>query len=228
MISLKLFIVLALGALVICVPIAIQMKWYRLAIWKSIMVSIAIIIAGFFGAEMLFFIENGYFGGKSFFGAIFLSPVVFLFVSKLLHIPYALSLDFCATGGCLILAILKIQCLADGCCEGIILYLNEQHMYVRFPSQMIEFIVATILFAILFVLSYYKKYRERIFPLTLVLYGSTRFVLNFFRDDWERAQEMNLPMPIGNIWSIVAIVIGAIWLIVVYRKRKKSQLFVQK
>lgn len=202
-----------------CALTSIQMKWYGVQQWKSIVVALTIIVTGLVGAKAWFFLENGYWEGRSFYGAVYLAPITFLIVAKLVQIPYLYSLDFCATAGCLILAVLKVQCIVEGCCAGIILYLNKENMYIRFPSQIAEFFCALILTAILMYLSLKKKYRGRIYPITLILYGSTRFVLNLFRDDWTRTQAMNLVMPLGNIWSLVAVVVGVVWLLQVkYRK----------
>lgn len=214
-----LLIALIVGTVLMCILIALQMKWYSVQCWKSIAVSVAIIFTGLIGAEFWFYLENGYWEGRSFYGAVFFCPITFFFVAKLLRIEYLQTLDFGATAGCLVLAVLKIQCIMEGCCQGIILYVNEAHMYVRFPSQIVEFVCALILTAVLLVLSYNIKYRGRIYPITLILYGSTRFILNLFRDDWGRAEQMNLPLPIGNFWSLAAVIIGVTWLIIEKKAR---------
>ena len=227
-ITFTLAIFLTIGAILMCIPIAIQMKWYRMALWKITVVSVSIVITGFLGSELLFFLENGSWGGKSFFGAIFLSPLTFLFVSKFIRIPYLESLDLCATAGCLILALLKVQCMIEGCCQGIILFMDSDYVYVRFPSQVVEFVVALLLVVVLLILSRNQKNRGRIYPITLVLYGGARFVLNFLRDDWDRAHNMNLPIPIGNIWSIIAITIGIVWLIIAKKRKNLSNVILSK
>ncbi len=210
--SVGLLIALIICALFICVPSALQLKWYGYKWWKSSIVSVAIIITGLIGAELWYFLENGEWGGKSFFGAVYFAPLTFVFVSKIIKVPYVHALDFCATAGCLALAVLKVQCLIDGCCGGMILYLNKDNMYVRFPSQIVEFVSAFLLTVFLLYLSYNKNYRGRIYPITLVLYGIIRFILNFFRDDWERTKSFNLPLPLGNIWALAAVIVGVIWL----------------
>ena len=222
MYRLELIIALLIGAVFMCALLSIQMKWYKIARWKSVIVSLAIVVTGLIGAKILFFIENGYWKGRSFYGAIFFSPIVFYIIAKIIQISYLYALDFCATAGCLIFGILKIQCLIDGCCEGVILYIDKDYRYVRFPSQLVEFLSAFLLVGILMVLSYRPRFRGRIYPITLIMYGTVRFVLNLFRNDWERTQKLNLPLPWGNIWSLVAIIVGIIWLIVVKKKSKSK------
>lgn len=196
------------------------MKWYGIAVWKSMFVSIAIIITGLITCELWFFLENGEWGGRSFFGAVFLAPITFMPLAKCLKIPYKYSLDFCATSGCLMLTILKVECLIDGCCKGIVLYRTAVGEVIRFPSQFIEVFTAFMLTALLISTSRKTKYRGKIYPITLVLYGVLRFVLNLLRDDWYRMKNMGLLLPLGNIWSLLAIGIGMIWLIVASEKKK--------
>ena len=220
--SVGLLIALIICAMFICIPSALQLRWYGFKWWKCVIVSVAIIVTGLIGAELWYFLENGDWGGKSFFGAVYFAPLTFIAVAKILKMPYVYSLDLCATSGCLALAVLKVQCLIDGCCAGVILGQIEDNIYVRFPSQIVEFVTALILTVLLLYLSYNPKYRGKIYPITLVLYGTLRFVLNLFRDDWDRTQSFNLPLPLGNIWALIAVIVGAVWLIALKRKRKSN------
>ena len=223
MISFKLLCALGVAALLMCCLIAIQMKWYREKAWKSIVVSLSIIITGLIGSRLWFLMENAEWGGLSFFGAVYFAPITFLLVARILRMPYVYSLDYCAVAGCLALGILKVECLISGCCRGIALYQKENGDAVRFPSQIIEFVVALILVVVLLFLSRKEKNRGKIYPLTLVLYGLTRFVLNLFRDDWDRTKELGLLIPLGNIWALVAIVAGVLWLWHPWRKIDRTK-----
>lgn len=213
-------IILIAGMVIICIPISVQMKWYGVTAWKSLVISLTMIITGLYSCRFWFFLENGYWMGRSFFGAIFFAPITMLIVSKLMKMEYNYALDFCAPAGCLIFAILKIECMIDGCCQGITLYINENREYVLFPSAAVEFVTALLLAVIICVVSKNVEYRGKIYPITMVSYGVLRFILNLLRDDWDRTRRMNLPLPLGNIWSLVAIAIGGIWIIVLHRKRK--------
>ena len=202
-----------------CVLISVQMQWYGECRWKSVFVSIAVVITGLLSCKLWFFLENGYWGARSFYGAIFFAPLTFLIVAKGLKIPYQYSLDYCATAGCLVLAILKVDCMLGGCCRGITLYIKPNGDSVRFPSQAVEFVLALMLS--FFLLRQSKKNQGKIYPMALVLYGVQRFVLNLLRDDWGRTKELGLLLPLGCIWSSLAVVIGAIWL---YLRKKKDNL----
>lgn len=203
----ELMVTLFIGAVLMCVLLSYQMKWYGLAIWKSIVISIALVITGLIGSRIWYYVENGTFRGRSFYGAIFLAPVVFFSVSKIIKIQYGHSLDFCATAGCLALSLVKIQCLRDGCCDGMVLYLDANYNYVKFPSQIVEMIAFLVIGTILFLVSSKEKNRGKIFPLFLCLYGASRFVLNFFRDGIE---PYALGLSAGSFWSLISFVAGCL------------------
>lgn len=214
---------LLIGFILMCVLTSIQMKWYGEKIWKSFFTSIAIVVTGLVSCKVWFFLENGYWGARSFYGAIFFAPLTFFLVAKILKVPYLHSLDYCATAGCLILAVLKIDCMIGGCCKGIVLSVRENGDAVRFPSQAIEFALALALAVFLLIQSKRIERRGKIYPLALVLYGLQRFVLNLLRDDWGRTKDLHLLMPLGCIWSCVAVAAGVIWLAVVKKKAKAAQ-----
>ena len=210
--------ILLIGFILMCTLISVQMRWYGENTWKSFFVSLAVVITGLTSCKVWFFLENGYWGARSFYGAIFFAPVTFVLVSALLKIPYLHSLDYCATAGCLILAVLKVDCMIGGCCKGITLYVKQNGDSVRFPSQAVEFVLALGLSAFLLIQSKKTKNQGKIYPFALVLYGAQRFVLNLLRDDWERTRELNLLIPLGCIWSCVAIIAGMMWLHMLQRK----------
>lgn len=218
----ELMLMLALGCLLMCAMIALQMKWYCVSKWKSLFVSAALVITGLWGSRLWYYIENFRFEGRSFYGAVFFAPLVFFPVSKVLKIPYLHALDFCAPAGSLTLALVKIQCLKDKCCQGMVLYINENKEYVRFPSQIVEMIDFFLICIVLFLLSSRKKMRGKIFPCFLILYGASRFVLDFFRSI-EEPYAMGLSA--GSFWSLIAFCAGVVWLtlsfVVVSKKSDK-------
>lgn len=209
MISVDLMIVLAIGMVIMFIPIAIQSKWRNIAIWKSAVVSLILTITGTVGIHIWFFVENFRFGGRSFYGAVFLVPIVCVLCSKLLRISYGTLTDISAPAGCAMLALMKIKCLVDDCCNGIPLYADADGIVVYFPSQIVELATAIVLMTVLLIISFRKN--QPVYAWFLILYGATRFVLNFFR----LAKTPYIWMlSAGHFWSLVAVVIGIIWLIV--------------
>ncbi len=216
----RLLCVLVCGIVVMCGIITLQMKWYRVALWKCIVIAVTLTLVGVTGSYVWYFIENLSWGGRSFYGAIFFAPPLFIGIAKIFHIPYLYSLDFCAPAGCVTLALVKIDCLFSGCCVGKILYLNDQYVYVRFPSRLAETLNFLIIAVVLLLLSKKQQFRGYIFQVFLILYGITRFALNFMRED---QSVYVLGMAAGTFWSVCAFIVGIIWLILLKQKEKKQK-----
>ena len=191
------------------VPILILMRQYKTSLWKSIPTAVILTVTGTLATYIWFLLENLQFGGRSFYGAVFLVPIAFIYIAKLLRIPHGELMDFCAPAECVMLAIMKYQCLKDGCCGGRTLYTAVDGTAVIFPSQIAETTNAAIIMVILMVLARNEHNRGKIFPWYMLIYGVTRFVLNFFRAEND---SFAFGLPAGNFWSIVAIAVGIVWL----------------
>ncbi|MBQ5327639.1 MAG: prolipoprotein diacylglyceryl transferase [Oscillospiraceae bacterium] len=222
--DIKTITMLSIGTGAMLVLIAILMKCYKVVVWKSVPVSLLLTVAGTIGTYIWYFVETSYFSGRSYYGAVFLVPLMFVFVAKLMRIPYDDLMDFCAPAECIMLAIMKYQCLTEGCCAGKVLYILENGDPKIFPSQMVELINAFSIMAVLMLMCFSKKYRGKIYPWYMVIYGSTRFVLNYFRE----TEPLLIGLPAGNLWSLVAIVIGIMWIkdyqIKIIKKEKNERL----
>ena len=210
--SLKLIIVLAIGTALMWIPILILSSWYGIKKWKTVIIAILLTIAGTIGTYIWYFIENlGV--GRSFYGAVFLVPIFFMLVAKLVRVPYGELMDLCAPAECVMLAIMKVQCLVDGCCGGMVLFTRADGVPVYFPSQMVEMGNAVFVFLILMILAHRKQNRRMIYPWYMIIYGASRFVLNFFR---AYATPFLLGLSAGSFWSVCAVIIGCA---VLFRRR---------
>ena len=125
-----------------------------------------------------------------------------------------------APGICMMLAVMKVQCFMSGCCAGRELFVNAEGVAVRFPSQLAELANGLILMAVLLIMAFRKKERGTLYPWFMVLYGITRFILNFFRVEY--AEHVGFLPPYGTIWSVVSVIIGGIWLYLLSKKRAKQ------
>lgn len=212
-----LLLYLSIGTAAMLVPIMIQGAWYQVKSWKRVLITVLLTIAGTLGTFLLYFVENGKFGGTSFFGAIFLVPLLFIPVASVLKVPYGRLMDLCAPAECAMLVVMKIQCLLTGCCGGRLVHFNGVEFV--FPSQIAELINALILCVLLLLMARKIKNPGKVFPCYMILYGVTRFVLNLFRNVKNMAI---LPIPAGNFWAIVSIAVGLIWLLVLSVKANKQ------
>lgn len=212
-------LILAIGTVAMMIPMLILMKRYNLILWKSVPVAVILTITGTISTYIWFWIENLWFGGRSFYGAVFLVPLAFIYVAKWLKLPYLELMDLCAPAECVMLALMKFSCLKDGCCGGRVLCTTAEGIEVVFPSQIVELCNAFLVFLVLMILAWNWKNRGKIFPWYMIIYGATRFVLNWFRAETE-AYAFGLPA--GNLWSLVAIVTGIMWLRYINKKDQAS------
>ena len=217
--NIKTIIVLLIGTCGMMVPMFFQAKKYSIKEWKIVPVAFVLTVIGTLGTYVWFLLENLEFGGRSFYGAVFIVPIVFLLFARIVHIPYGQLMDLCAPAECVMLSFMKIKCMIDGCCVGRILFISETGSVVRFPSQLSELIVAYVLAWGLLMMSYRRGSRGKIYAWYLILYGASRFILNFFRDEW--AIYDGGIIPFGTIWSVCAVIIGVLW-IIIYNKRQAS------
>lgn len=207
----------SIGTILMGIPLLLMMRHDGISAIKGVMATILLTIAGVSGIYLMFWIENGYFGGLSFFGAVFMVPIFFVPISYVLRIPYGRLTDICTVGGCVMLALMKVHCYRSGCCNGRMLG------SFRFPSHWVELVTSLLIGVVLIVLFYQSPQRRgTLYGWYLLLYGSTRFALNFLRQEWESPQRI----PMGTIWSVVAVICGILW--IRFGIRKKSMRAQQK
>lgn len=196
------------------IPILILSKAYRQKLWKSFPIAFILTITGTISTLIWFFIENFHMGGWSFYGAVFIVPIVFVLIAKLFRIPYGDLMDICAPAECMMLVIMKFQCMMDGCCRGRVMYTTADGVAVAFPSQAVELVNALLVFAVLMILAMRKNNRGTIYLWYLIIYGCTRFVLNFFRS----TTPVIFGLSYGTIWSICSVAVGAALLVLIKKK----------
>ena len=208
-------LVICTGSFAMLVLMLLRRKAFpTVALWKIPVLSILLTITGVLGTMIMFFIETGKFGGTSFFGAVLFVPVLML-PAMLLRIPFHTIMDLCAPAICIMLAIMKIDCLMSGCCIGK--YLPS--LGFQFPSQIVEMIVALIILCILLWLERKGTETNKLYPYFMILYGTTRFVLNWFRYGLVPFVWI---LPNGNFWSVIAVLVGVVWLILLSKGSAKK------
>ena len=204
--SFNVFMVIGMFLMFFCICAA-NMLSYRFPIWKIAVSAVLLTIIGLIGARSMAWLEVGVWNGRSFYGAVFLVPVMMLPVSKVLKVRYGFLMDICAPAGCIMNALLKIKCKIDDCCYGRIFFTENSGF--RFPSQIVECIAAIILMLILIFMVYRRKQEGLIYPWFMILYGIVRFILNLFRETTPWIG----PLPSGNFWSLISIAVGVIAII---------------
>ena len=83
---------------------------YKIKRKKAILLSFVLTLSGVIGAYLLYFIENGTFGGISFYGSVLLIPILLFPVSFIFKVEYKKLLDFSVPQICIMLASMKTLC----------------------------------------------------------------------------------------------------------------------
>lgn len=198
--------IIGLGGVAMCVSMLLQKRQYpQVAVWKMILLTLWILITGVSGTMVLAYIETGEFGGTSFYGAVFLVPILIL-PAMLMKITYKDILNLCAPAECAMMVVMRFDCLDKGCCFGR--YLPQ--LKFQFPSQIAEMVVGVAIMITL-IRMHKKDEQARLYPWYMILYGVCRFILQGFRyggtDPWV------LGMSQGHFWSLISVVIGTAWLL---------------
>lgn len=199
----------------------LRRKRYHVSVWKTLIITALVGGLGILSTQLLYFIENEEWGGMSFFGAVFFLPLIFVFISRLLRIPFNNLTDFIAPPGLLMFSVMKVNCYVSGCCGGRVLSIGANSIAVTFPSQLVEAGVTVLLISVLLFLEYKGKTKNRLYPISMLSYGVLRFVLNWFRLP---GATFVLGMQKGTFWSVIAIVIGILWLMILRNKELDEQL----
>lgn len=189
-------------------------KQLQLEMWKIIVFSLVIVPIGFFCGKLMRLVEAGTWVGVSFYGAVLFAPVFMVLVGILLRIKPLDMLDLCAPAGCIALVFMKIQCKITGCCIGMILSYDVNGRPFRFPSQIVEMICGAVLFLVIMLMIRSGKHRGSIYAWFLLLYGTSRFILNLFRE----TEPFVLGISAGCFWSIVSVLIGAVFLFLKHKR----------
>lgn len=181
---------------------------YRMSLWKLVIAMVVLTVSGVAGTKIMFWIESGNWGGTSFYGAVFFAAPVMVLTGMLLQVSPRELLDICAPAECVMLVIMKIRCIFEGCCLGREIWIEKIAAYIRFPSRSVEMLNAMILMGLLVYLIHNGKQRGKIYLWYLILYGGTRFVLNCFRD----TEPFIWNISYGHFWSIISMIVGIVLL----------------
>lgn len=208
--SMQTFAFIASGTALMFAIMLLIRTHYNEPVFRCIILSILLTISGVASVKLLFFIENGDFSGLSFFGAVLFVPVFLFAFSKLIRIGYSDYLDISAPCISAMLAVMKINCILYDCCRGRVVRINEKGIEVRFPSQTVELVAAAVIAIVLVYVIKKDRNRHMVYPIFMIMYSASRFVLNLFRE----ADPFFLGLPVGNMWAAAAALTGIIWLII--------------
>ncbi len=202
--------IMILSAIAMFLLMLLRRGRYNISLLKTVLIVFLVAVLGVLSTCLLYFIENGEWGGKSFFGAVLFLPVIFSALSRVFKVEVSVMMDFIAPPGLLMFAVMKANCTVSGCCSGRLLgYTAGRAIY--FPSPTVEALTTLLLVGILLFFEYRGKTENLLYPISLVSYGILRFVLNFFRLPEE---PFLLGLQKGSVWSLIAVIGGLTWILI--------------
>lgn len=176
---------------------------------------------------VLYWIASGFktFGGQNMVMVFVYVPIIALGVSKIAKVDWTEECCYHAASLPLLHSFGHLGCIFAGCCGG---YVSTWGIYnvstgaMHFPIQLIESIVSLSVALILIVRIYRRNFipDEKQFPIMLVLYGSTRFMCEFFRDN----KKILFGLSSLSLHALFMCLVGVVWLLVVkYKERELSE-----
>lgn len=172
------------------------------------------VLTGMPSLKILSYFQHGNFGGEAMFGTVLFMPV-FMLPMVLLKVPYKKVMNIYAPLQSLTFTIGKVNCLLAGCCMGK--YLPS--LGFQFPSQIADMVVGMTVTAVLLRIEH-KNMEAHLYPRLMVIFGIARFAVDWFRyvpKPWK----WGLPPTI--IFSLISIMIGLVWLIILKRKQNNAE-----
>lgn len=195
-----------------------------LNVFSSILFAALLTVCGIAGARLLFILENlddlsnaisG--SGVSFFGSVYLIPIVMPLIGRLFRMKGKTTLDLCAPCVAIMIACIRIGCLLGGCCGGWVVYIGNT--YFAWPTQIMESIGDFLIFLWLGKLHRQRHHEGKLYPYLMISYSVLRFFIEFLR----YSPEKWLIFSAGHAFAVIAIIAAVLWLRIITRKEPTKQ-----
>jgi phosphatidylglycerol:prolipoprotein diacylglycerol transferase len=173
-------------------------------------------------------------GGLTLYGGIGLATLTVYIMTRRRNIPFLVIADIFSPGVILGIGITRIGCFLAGCCFGsptdcscgitfpVDAPASLQYGHVAvLPSQLFASAGAFAVFGLLLLLERVSNYRGATFGRFLLLYGISRFVVDFSRY-YEPEQIMMLGWN-NNQWISVGMMLGGLAIMVIFARRVRNQ-----
>lgn len=202
-------------------------KKRNVSIKKSLLMLAVVYGIVYLWIHVLYWIESGFsgFGGKNIVRGIVYIPLIAYPVAKVANISWVKFCDMLAPCVCLAQGISRFGCIFAGCCKGYPcewgIY-NDRYDAPAFPVQLFEAATALLIFALLLYRSKKRNFTDdsKSYPLMLILFGSTRFLWEFARNN----EKIWLGCSSLSFHALFMAIVGAIALIwISYKNNAKGE-----
>lgn len=208
---------------------AINCKNFKIPIWKAAVLTVLVYAMTVAWMFFLYWAATGFrhFGGNNIVRIFIWVPLFALPVAKLLKLDWKTCCDYIAPCLCVVHGVAHLGCIFDGCCHGYRWdngIWNPVLDYKTFPIQPIEALVAIAI--VVYICVRQKKQNYAVdglsYPIMLILFGSTRFLLEFARNN----EKLFLGISGLALHALSMLIIGLIWLFtqleIINKKAKKK------
>lgn len=171
-----------------------------------------------------FWIESGFtnFGGQHMVSMFIWIPLVGILAAKVLKIEWKTVCYFLAPCVPLVQTVGHLGCIFGGCCTG---YAQDRGLYsivtgqYHFPIQPIESLVAALI--VVYLICRAKKSNfvpdAKHYPIMLILFGLTRFICEFFRDN----EKLLFGCSKLSFHALFMCIVGIVALIIIKRRSQR-------
>lgn len=210
------WLMLTLGTLGMMLCAVNRRERFRLKKWQCILFSLLLTVVGVTGAMLLYFLETGTFGGVSFYGSVFLIPLLMPLVGMLFRLRPGQTMDLCGPCVAIMIGCMRFGCFLTGCCGGWTVCLGS--LCFEWPTQILDSVGDFAIMTWLLQTEDQTPGSGRLYPWFMVTYSAMRFCLEFLRDtpkDW-------LYFSHGQWFAAGAVVMGLLWLALQKRQTKQT------
>ena len=201
-------LMIGIGAVGMLVCTIKRKERFRLNVLQCLVFTLLLTACGIAGAKLLFYLESGMksWGGVSFFGSVFLIPLVMPIIGLLFRLKLWETVDVCAPCVAIMVAFIRVGCWIGGCCGGWVMYIGD--IYFAWPTQIMECIGDLLIAFWLVRVENREKWQGLLYPLLMISYSIMRFLLEFLR----YTPEKWLNLGHGQWFSMAAILISVAWI----------------
>ena len=193
---------------------------YGLSAPRALALTLMLTVCGLLGTKLLYILENWRetlengltLGGQSFFGAVYLIPLLMPLGGRLLGLSPGRTLDACAPCVASIIGFMRMGCFLNGCCGGWEMTLGSLRFH--WPTQIMESLGDFLILGILLLQEEKQSHQGRRYAVFMLSYGILRFFVEFLRDtekDW-------LGLGHGQWFALLAVLISGAVLLLEKRK----------
>lgn len=218
---------LGLGVAALLLFLVFISKKYGMPRWKAFVAGVLLYAVGYVLMKVLYWVSTGFksFGAGSSVRIYVWIPLFIWLFSKPLKYRWQDMCDMIGPGFIVSMFVMRFGCIFAGCCHGyptdswIRIYNAQVNGYV-FPVQIFEILTLLLIAIVLISRMIRENYRTEgeLYPLMLILYGSTRFFWEFFRDN----QKLFLHVSGMALHALFAFLVGIAWLLTLQERNRRT------